>query len=42
MLLDSRMKEGKKLKMYNDFSKTPVKKRRERQRIISVEKLIEN
>lgn len=33
------MKDGKKLKKYNDLSKTPVKRR---QRIVSVEKLIEN
>lgn len=33
--------ERKKLKKYNDLSKTPVKKE-DRQKIISVEKLIEN
>lgn len=27
MLLDSRMKEGKKLKKYNDLSKIPLKKK---------------
>lgn len=35
------MKEGKKLEKHKDLPKTPVKKD-ERQRIISVEKLIEN